>query len=83
MTYTAHAPHAHAHAHADAPRLGVLGWIRTLGQSFGTAVMLSQQMRARQALIQTLHGKDDAELKALGISRDGINAHVYPELFGK
>jgi len=45
-----------------------------------SAVAMSATAEARMARIEALNAKSDAELAQLGLSRDGIPAHVFGDL---
>ena len=50
-------------------------------QAFGRGVTAYMERRSRADQIAVLNAKSDAELAKLGITRDGIPAYVFRDLF--
>ncbi|WEF24644.1 hypothetical protein [Paracoccus sp. S3-43] len=48
---------------------------------FGQGMNAYLESRARSAQIEALEAKSDAELARMGLTRDGIVAHVFRDVF--
>lgn len=65
------------HIESAGIRAGLANFFQSLGRGF-TAYM---ERRSRADQIAVLNAKSDAELAKLGITRDGIPAYVFRDLF--
>lgn len=60
---------------------GIRGGFYNFFQAFGRGVTAYMERRSRADQVAALNAKSDAELAKLGITRDGIPAYVFRDLF--
>jgi hypothetical protein len=59
----------------------VFGTLGALTSSLGRAIVINREMDTRLRQVEKLRAKSDAELDAMGLTRDRIVHHVFRDIY--